>query len=44
MRTMWRLRVDMSNQWYDLPDLVGRTSYQRDYTPDQDSYLPYQGC
>jgi hypothetical protein len=34
--------VAMGNQQYDLVDWVWRTSYQCDYPPDQDSYLPYQ--
>jgi len=43
MRTMWRIRVDMRNQGYDLPDWVGKTSYRGYYTPDRDSYLLYRG-
>jgi len=43
MRTMWRIRVDMRNQGYDWPDLVGKTSCRCYDTPDRVSYLPYQG-
>jgi len=43
MRMIWRIRADMRNQGYNLPDWVGTTSYQCDYTPDRDSYLPYRG-
>jgi hypothetical protein len=43
MRTMWRIRVDMSYPGYDLPDWVGKASYRCYYTPDRDSYLPYWG-
>ena len=28
MRIIWRIRVDMRNQGYDMPDRVGKTSYQ----------------
>jgi len=27
-RMMWRIRADMTNQGYDLPDWVGKTSYR----------------
>ena len=30
-------------QGYDLPDWVEKTTYQGNYTPDWDSYLPYRG-
>jgi len=43
MRIMSRKRAEMSNHRYDLPDVVGMTSYRCDYTPDEDSYLPYRG-
>jgi len=43
IRTMWRTQADMRNQGYDLPDWVGKTSYQCNYMLDQDSYLPYWG-
>jgi len=43
MRTMWRIQADMRNQGYDLPDWVGKTSYQCNYTPHWDLYLPYRG-
>ena len=33
----------MTNQGYNLPDWVGKTSYRCDYTPDRDSSLPYRG-
>jgi len=33
----------MQNQAYDLPDLVGKTSYRCNCTPDRDSYLLFQG-
>jgi hypothetical protein len=36
MRTMCRIHADMRNQGYDLPDWVGNTSYQYNYTLDQD--------
>jgi len=38
------IRVDMTNQGYDLPDWDEKTSYWCNYTPDRDSYLPYRGC
>jgi len=44
MRTMWRIRADMRNQAYNLPDQVGMTSDRCDYKPDRDSYLLYRGC
>jgi len=34
---------DTRNQGYDLPDWVGKISYQCYYTPDRASYLPYLG-
>jgi len=37
------LQVDMRNQGYDLPDLVGITSYPGNNTTDQDLYLLSQG-
>jgi len=43
MRTMWRIRANMTKQGYDLPDWVGKASYFCDYTLDRDSYLPYWG-
>ena len=43
MRTMWRIRADMRNQGYNLPDSVGKTSYQCNYMADQDLYLTYRG-
>ena len=36
MRTMWMIRADIGNLGYDLPDWVGITSCQRNYTPDQE--------
>jgi hypothetical protein len=33
----------MTNQEYDLPDLVEKTSYRCYYLHDRDSYLPYLG-
>jgi len=36
MRTMLTIRADMRNQVYNLPDWVGKTSYQCDYTSDRD--------
>ena len=27
MRKMWRIRADMRNQRFELPDWVGKTSY-----------------
>ena len=41
MRTMRRIRADMRNRGYDLPDWVPKTSYRCNYTPDRDSYLLY---
>jgi len=43
MRTMCRIRADMRNQGYHLPDWVGNTSYRCNYTPDRDLYLLYRG-
>jgi len=43
MRTMWRIRADMRNQGYDLPDSVGKTLYRCYYMPDRDTYLPFRG-
>jgi len=43
MRTMGRIRADMSNHGYDLPDWVGMTSYRCIYMTDRDSYLLYRG-
>jgi len=40
---MWRIRADMRNEGYDLPDWVGKTLLRCNYTPDQDSYLLYRG-
>jgi len=42
-RTMRRVCALMRNQWYDLPDWVEMTSCQWNYTPDQNSSLPYRG-
>jgi hypothetical protein len=42
MRTMWRIQADMRNK-YELPDCIGKASYRCYYTPDPDSYQPYQG-
>ena len=42
MRMKWRIRADMSNERYNWPDRVGKTSYRCNYTPDQDVYLPYR--
>jgi len=41
---MRRIQMDKGNQGYDLPDWVGKTLYQCNYTPNRDSYLPYQAC
>ena len=43
MRMIWRIRADMKNQGYDLPDWVAKTSYWCSYAPDRESYLPYRG-
>jgi len=43
MRTIWRIRVAMRNNEYDVPDWVENTSYRCNYTLDGDSYLPYRG-
>jgi len=43
MRMLWRIRADMRNQGYDLPDWVGKTLYRCIDTADRDSYLPYPG-
>jgi hypothetical protein len=42
MITMWRIRADMRNHRYHLPDWVGTTLYQGYYTPDWDWYLWYR--
>jgi len=39
MRTIWRIRADMRNPGYDLPEWVGKTSYQSYYMLDRISYL-----
>jgi len=41
MSTMWSVQADTRNQGYDLPDCVGKTSFQCHYTTDQNSYLPH---
>jgi len=43
MRMMWRIREDMRNQGYDLPDWVRKTSYRCNYTAYRESYQPYRG-
>jgi fructosamine-3-kinase len=43
MRTMWRIRADMRNQGYDLPNWVGKTMNRCNNTPDWDLYLLYRG-
>ena len=43
MRMMWRIRADMRNQQYDLPEWVGKIWYRCNYMPDRDSYLLYRG-
>jgi len=43
MRIIWRIRADMRNLGYDLPDWVGKTTYRCYYTADEDSYLAYRG-
>jgi hypothetical protein len=43
MSAMWKIRADVRNQAYTLPDWVEKTAYEWDDTPDQDSYLPYSG-
>jgi len=43
MKMMWQIYANMRNQGYDLPDSVGTMSYQGNYTPDWDSYLPFRG-
>ena len=42
-RTLWRIRADMRNRRYNLPDWVGKTSYQCNYMPDWDLYPLYLG-
>ena len=42
MRMMWRIREDMRNQGYDLPNRVGKTSDQCNYTPYWESFKPYR--
>jgi len=42
LRRMWRIRADMRNQGYALPEWVGKTSYQCNWTPDWDLNLSYQ--
>jgi len=43
MGMIWRIRAEMRNQGYDLPDWVWKTSYRCNYSLDRDSYLPYRG-
>jgi hypothetical protein len=43
MRTMWRIQAGMRNQGYNLPDRVGKTSYQCNYTLDRYAYPLYRG-
>jgi len=43
IRMMWRIRPDIRKQGYDLPHWVGKTSYQCNFKPDGDLYLPYWG-
>jgi len=43
MRTIWKIQVDMRNQWYDWPDWVGKTYYRCNYMQDRHSYLLYPG-
>jgi len=40
---LWRIRADMRNQGYDLPDWVGKTLYRCIYTADRGSYQLYRG-
>jgi hypothetical protein len=35
--------VAMTNQEYNVPDRVKKTSYRCYFPPDRDSYLPYRG-
>jgi hypothetical protein len=34
MGTIWRIRADMRNKGYDLPDWVLKSSYRCNYPPD----------
>jgi len=43
MRTILRIRADLRNQGYDLPDWVYKTSDHCYYPPNGDWYLPYRG-
>jgi hypothetical protein len=43
MGTMWRIQVDMRNLGYDLPDVIGKTTYQCNYLVDRDTYLLDRG-
>jgi len=43
MRTMWTIREELTNQGYDWPDWVVKTSYRRNYTLDRKLYLLYLG-
>ena len=43
MNMMWRIRVDIGNQGYDLPEWVGKASCQGNYTPYCESHHPYRG-
>ena len=43
MRTIWRIRADMKNPDYYLPDWVQKTSYWCYYASDRDWYLQYRG-
>jgi hypothetical protein len=42
IRTIWRIRVYISNQQYNLPDSVEKTSCRSNHPPYRDSYLPYE--
>jgi len=43
MGAIWRIRADMRNQGYDLPDWVRKTSYRCLFVPDRNVNLPYRG-
>jgi hypothetical protein len=40
-RAMWTIQANITNQGYDLPDLVGKASDLCHYMPDEELYLQY---
>jgi len=41
MGTIWRKRVDMRNQGYQMPNCVKKSTYRCSYLPDREWDLPY---